>query len=103
MSPLHGHPPRGKNTVLPARYPSAAGQTRDKTACYAGWSGKTYEHTKEAVAAAREDPEKYGPLVEEMDRTGRVNGVFKKPKVARLLLCAQTEHSTGASPTAGAG
>ena len=60
------------------------GKTRDKAAAFGGWSGRTYEKAKEIVEAAEEEPERFGPLVEEMDRTGRVNGVHKKLKVARI-------------------
>lgn len=47
-----------------------------------GTSHTTYEKIKAVVRAAREKPKEYLALKEEMDRTGRVDGVFKKLKVA---------------------
>jgi N6-adenosine-specific RNA methylase IME4 len=35
------------------------------------------------VDAAAAEPEKYGKLLEDMDRTGRVNGLYKRLKVAK--------------------
>jgi hypothetical protein len=53
------------------------GKTRDIIAARVGWSGRTYEKAKTVVDAAREDPE-FHDLAEEMDRTGKVDRVFKK-------------------------
>lgn len=47
-----------------------------------GMSRHTYERAKEVVAAAQAEPDKQ-PLVEEMNRTGKVNGAFKKLKVEK--------------------
>ena len=41
-------------------------------------SGHTWERAKAVVEAAEEEPENYGHLAEEMDRTGRVSGVHRK-------------------------
>ena len=38
------------------------------------WSRPTLEKAMKVVAAAREDKEEYGDLVERMDRTGEVKG-----------------------------
>jgi hypothetical protein len=35
------------------------------------------------VEAAETEPEKYGKLLEDMDRTGRVNGVYKRLNIAK--------------------
>ena len=48
-----------------------------------GTSGKTLENAKEVVEAAAEDPERFGHLVEDMDRTGKVTGAYRKLKQAR--------------------
>ncbi|MCP5018387.1 MAG: ParB N-terminal domain-containing protein [Ketobacter sp.] len=56
------------------------GTTRDKVAKMLGTSGKNYEKAKAVVHAAVEDPEKYGHLVEEMQRTNKVNSAFNKLK-----------------------
>ena len=59
------------------------GNARDKVALYVGRSGRTLEMARAVVEAAEAEPEKYGPLVEEMDRTGRVSGVHRKLTVAK--------------------
>jgi hypothetical protein len=46
-------------------------------------SGRTVEKIAAVVAAAEADPERFGKLAEDMDRTGRVDGPFKRLKVAR--------------------
>jgi len=47
------------------------GQTRDQVARFVGISGRTLDKARAVVEAAKEDPEKFGPVVEEMDRTGK--------------------------------
>jgi N6-adenosine-specific RNA methylase IME4/ParB-like chromosome segregation protein Spo0J len=59
------------------------GDTRDRVAEAVGMSGRTYEKAKAVVEAARKNPEKYGKLKEQMDRSGKVNGAFKRLQVAR--------------------
>jgi N6-adenosine-specific RNA methylase IME4/ParB-like chromosome segregation protein Spo0J len=59
------------------------GQVRDKAAGAVGMSGRTLEKAKAVVEAARKNPEKYGKLKEQMDRSGKVNGAFKRLQVAR--------------------
>ena len=54
------------------------GRTRDKVAEAVGMSGPTYEKAKRVVEAAESDPEQFGPIKEEMNKTGNVNGAFKK-------------------------
>jgi hypothetical protein len=41
------------------------------------------EKIAEVVKAAEAEPEKFGKLLEDMDRTGRVNGVFKRLRVMK--------------------
>jgi len=50
------------------------GKTRDKVAKAMGTSGRTLEKMEELVDAAKKEPEKYKPLVEKMDKTGKVDG-----------------------------
>jgi hypothetical protein len=52
---------------------SQNGSTRDKVAAYAGVSGRTLDKIKEVCEAAEADRERFGPLVVEMDRTGKVD------------------------------
>ena len=54
------------------------GKTRDKVAAVAGVSGRTYEKAKAVVEAAEQDPERFDDLVEEMTRTRKVNGAYRK-------------------------
>ena len=55
-----------------------SGQVRDAVGAAVGMSGKTYEKAKVVKEAAKKEPEKYGKLLEDMDRTGKVDGVFKR-------------------------
>lgn len=55
-----------------------AGQTRDKVAEAVGMSGRTLEKAKEVVQAAEENPEQFGAIKEEMDRTGKVDPAHKQ-------------------------
>jgi len=41
------------------------------------------QRARAVIAAAKAEPKKYKKFVEEMDRTGRVNGVYKKLVRAR--------------------
>jgi hypothetical protein len=71
-----GRPPQGK-------FPEGqAGQTRDKVGAFAGVSGRTVEKIAKVVEAAEREPAKFAPLVAEMDRTGKVNGAYRKLRQA---------------------
>jgi N6-adenosine-specific RNA methylase IME4/ParB-like chromosome segregation protein Spo0J len=73
---------------------SNAGKTRDKLdkiASPLGMSGRTLERAQAIVAAAEAEPEKYGKLVAAMDKTGRVNGPFKRLKVAQQAEVIRAE------------
>lgn len=56
-----------------------------KTAKAVGMGRQKLERAREVVEAADADPEEFGDLVEEMDRTGRVTGVHKKLKNRRQV------------------
>lgn len=64
---------------------SERGKTWDKIAAPLGISGKTLERAGAVVEAARQEPDKFSALQEQMDRTGRINGIFRKLKIARQL------------------
>jgi N6-adenosine-specific RNA methylase IME4 len=68
----------GRPGKLPERQ---KGDARDKIAAQLGISGRTYERAKAVVDAAEAEPEKYGKLLADMDRTGRVNGVHRRLKI----------------------
>jgi ParB family chromosome partitioning protein len=55
------------------------GKTRDKVAEAVGMSGRTYEKAKAVVDAAATEPG-LQPVLEEMDRTGKVEPAYKKVK-----------------------
>src|SRR5262249_55670909 len=57
--------------------PTDSGKTRDKAAETVGMSGRTYEKAKAVVEAAEKDPT-LKPVVEEMDRTGKVDPAYRK-------------------------
>jgi ParB family chromosome partitioning protein len=61
---------------LPPR--SEPQKTRDAVGTAIGMSGRTYEKAKAVVEAAEKAPEIFGPIKEQMDRTGKVNGAHKK-------------------------
>ncbi|MGE3990348.1 MT-A70 family methyltransferase [Pseudorhodoplanes sp.] len=63
-----------------------AGRAADKVAEYLGRDRKTIAKAEEVVAAAEKNPKKFGALVEQMDKTGKVSGVHK-----RLQILQQTE------------
>ena len=46
-------------------------------------SGRTVEKIGDVAVAAESDAERFGDLVEEMDRTGKVPGAYRKLKQAR--------------------
>jgi hypothetical protein len=55
-------------------------QTATRAAAAAGMSRATYEHARAVVQAAEDCPAVFASLVEEMDRTGNVNGAYRQLK-----------------------
>ncbi len=76
-----GRPGQERCGKLPQQEP--VGKTRDKVGAALGMSGRTYEKAKAVVEAAEADPEKFAPIVEEMDRTGKVNGAYRQAQEIR--------------------
>ena len=74
---------------------SEAGKTRDRVAAPLGVSGRTLEKAKAVVAAAEEEPERFGKLLAEMDRTGKVNAAHRALR--------RTEDEKDSQPRAGHG
>src|SRR5262249_18339912 len=62
--------------------PSSAGKTRDRVATRVGMSGRTLEKARAVVDAAERQPSRYQSLVEEMDRTGKVDAAYRRLKEA---------------------
>lgn len=54
------------------------GDVRDLVGAYAGRSGRTVEKAEQVVKAAEENPERFGHLKEQMDKTGKVDGPHKR-------------------------
>src|ERR1700681_3519592 len=77
---------------------AAPGDTRDKIARYLGIGRTTIERAEAVVDAAEEEPEEYGYLVEQMDRSGKVAGAYRRLEVlrqAKELDAAPPELPTG--------
>ena len=56
------------------------GKTRDKVGKFAGISGRTLEKIAAVVEAAEKDPQRFGRLLTEMDRSGKVDPSFYELK-----------------------
>jgi N6-adenosine-specific RNA methylase IME4 len=68
-----------------------AGRAKEKVSKATGVSRRTLDKIAEVMAAAEAEPEKFGFLVAEMDRTGKVNGVYKKLKTMRTAEAIKAE------------
>jgi len=60
-----------------------AGDTRDKIARYLGVGRTTIERAEALIDAAEAEPEEYGHLVEQMDRSGKVAGAYRRLEVLK--------------------
>jgi N6-adenosine-specific RNA methylase IME4 len=70
---------------------ASKGNAADKAAKATGMARRTLEKAEAVVAAAEAEPEKFSKLLGDMDRTGRVNGVFKRLKIARQAELIRAE------------
>lgn len=82
MTPVVATPVGRPSGKVETFHNSEAGKTRDKIGNFAGVSGRTVEKIAAVVEAAEREPEKFAPLVEEMDRTGKVNGAYRKLRMS---------------------
>jgi N6-adenosine-specific RNA methylase IME4 len=74
------------------------GAARDKIARYLGVGKTTIDRAEAVVEAAEDDPDEYGHLVEQMDRSGKVAGAYRRLEVlkqARQLEASAPEFPTG--------
>jgi N6-adenosine-specific RNA methylase IME4 len=69
------------------------GNAADKAAKATGMARRTLEKAEAIVAAAEAEPEKYGKLLADMDRTGRANGVYRRLKIAKQAEQIRAEPS----------
>lgn len=60
----------------------AKGKTAEKVAAAVGTSPETLRKAKAVVAAAEKEPERFAPVVEEMNRTGRVDPAYRQLQAA---------------------
>ena len=75
---------QGARTDLWGNSPDVAPRrAADQAARLAGRDRRTLDKAEAIVAAAEAEPEKYGKLVDDMDRTGRVDGPYKRLQVMR--------------------
>lgn len=73
----------GRPANTPGKFPEVSGgQTRDRVAAYVGMSGRTLQKAEAVVDAAEGEPERFGGLAEEMDRTGKVEPSYRALRVA---------------------
>src|SRR5262249_51617132 len=87
----------GRPGKLPER---ETGDARDKIAVGLGISGRTYERARAIVDAAEAEPERFGRLKDDMDRTGRVNGPYRRLRNAQQaeLISAEPPSLPGQGP-----
>jgi N6-adenosine-specific RNA methylase IME4 len=69
----------------------AKGNALDKVATVAGMHRTTLAKAEAIIDAAEAEPERFGKLKEDMDRTGRVNGVFRRLKIAKQAEAIRAE------------
>jgi N6-adenosine-specific RNA methylase IME4 len=69
----------------------ANGNALDKVAVVVGKHRTTIAKAEAIVDAAEAEPEKFGKLLEDMDRTGRVNGVYRRLKIAKQAEVIRAE------------
>ena len=71
--------------------PALKGKVRDKIGAFAGVSGRTVEKIAAIVDAADVEPAKFGKFLADMDRTGRVNGAYRRLKNAQQAEALRAE------------
>jgi N6-adenosine-specific RNA methylase IME4 len=91
LEPVEKAAARERETLGKVCLGSETGKTRDRVGAFAGVSGETVRKITAIVAAAEAEPERFGKLAADMDRTGRVDGPFKRLKVARQAEAIRKE------------
>ncbi len=81
-------------------FPGPTGKTVDIVGHAIGLSGPTYSRAKAVVLAAEENPETFGPLKEEMDRTGKVTRAYEALRKAKATVPRQFSKGHGVRPSA---
>ena len=70
---------------------SSNGRALDKVAAVVGVHRTTIAKAEAIVDAAEAEPDRFGKLLADMDRTGRVNGLFRRLKVIRQADAIRAE------------
>jgi N6-adenosine-specific RNA methylase IME4 len=70
---------------------ASKGEAADKAAKATGMARRTLEKAEAIVDAAEADPERFGKLLADMDRTGRVNGCYERLCVAKQAALIRAE------------
>jgi hypothetical protein len=86
-------PGRGKQSGQISR---SDGRVRDRIAGFAGISGRSLEKIQTIVEAAERQPRRFGPLVADMDRHGRIDAAYRK-----LLRIRDEEQRLAVKPLKG--
>jgi ParB-like chromosome segregation protein Spo0J len=81
----HGQTALGRKNNASGKLPEAFGETRNKVGDSVGLSGRTYEKANAAVASGDKK------LIEEMDRTEKVDGVYKRLNVKTKAAAIRAE------------
>jgi ParB-like nuclease domain len=78
-------------TKAPGKFPQARGAALDHVARAIGKDRKTIAKAREVRDAAKADPARFGKLAADMDRTGHVDGPFRRLNIARQAeaICAE--------------
>lgn len=81
---------KARHGSLPENFRRAGdGETRDHIGAIVGCSGRTLDKATAIVEAAEREPEKYGDLARQMDRTGKIDRLHKH--LGRLKARAEAE------------
>ena len=73
----HGGTAPGRQANTSADSAQVSGRARERTASAVGMSHDTLAKAADVVHAADAEPERYGPLLADMDRTGKVTPTWK--------------------------
>jgi hypothetical protein len=81
-----------RTDLLPGNLPeSSRGDSRDKAAAFTGYGARTLDKAEAIVAAAEAEPEKFAQFVEDMDRTGKVDGAYERMKATKQMEAPPAE------------
>jgi N6-adenosine-specific RNA methylase IME4 len=70
---------------------ASKGNAADKAARATGMARRTLAKAEAVVDAAEAEPEKFGKLLADMDRTGRADGVYRRLKIAKQAELIRAE------------